>query len=260
MQYSMAGGHLWPWAAPQIVRFAHRTAHSGGRGARRYPLLDARSPIRLTRISFLLLIAVELVGPCGPRRAALDRDRSLAVPAFRADEDRAGAGARALSARARRRGYFEAAPARSLPLIMIVAARGARSQGTQSRHGDRSWSPTAFRCCFLPDFRGGGFSRHSPALVAAVPVAWHFLHDYQKQPRAHLPQSGNPMRWAPAGTSARRRSRSARAGLVGKGFVQGTQSRLNFLPEKNTDFAFSALGEEFGFTGLRRRCSSCSRS
>jgi len=37
--------------------------------------------------------------------------------------------------------------------------------------------------------------------------------------------------------------------MDGKGFVQGTQSRLNFLPEKNTDFAFSALGEEFGFMG-----------
>lgn len=38
-------------------------------------------------------------------------------------------------------------------------------------------------------------------------------------------------------------------GLTGKGFMQGTQSRLNFLPEKHTDFIFNTLAEEFGFMG-----------
>ena len=38
-------------------------------------------------------------------------------------------------------------------------------------------------------------------------------------------------------------------GLSGKGFLQGTQSRLNFLPEKQTDFIFTNFGEEFGFVG-----------
>jgi rod shape determining protein RodA len=38
-------------------------------------------------------------------------------------------------------------------------------------------------------------------------------------------------------------------GLAGKGFMQGTQSRLNFLPEKFTDFIWTVLGEEFGFAG-----------
>lgn len=38
-------------------------------------------------------------------------------------------------------------------------------------------------------------------------------------------------------------------GLAGKGFMQGTQSRLNFLPEKHTDFIFTTLAEEFGFLG-----------
>jgi rod shape determining protein RodA len=38
-------------------------------------------------------------------------------------------------------------------------------------------------------------------------------------------------------------------GWTGKGFMQGTQSRLNFLPEKHTDFIFTTLGEEFGFVG-----------
>lgn len=38
-------------------------------------------------------------------------------------------------------------------------------------------------------------------------------------------------------------------GLTGRGFMQGTQQRLNFLPEKHTDFIFVTLGEEFGFVG-----------
>lgn len=38
-------------------------------------------------------------------------------------------------------------------------------------------------------------------------------------------------------------------GWTGRGFMQGTQSRLNFLPEKHTDFIFTTLAEEFGFLG-----------
>src|SRR5690606_10694721 len=38
-------------------------------------------------------------------------------------------------------------------------------------------------------------------------------------------------------------------GWTGRGFMQGTQSRLNFLPEKHTDFIFNTLAEEFGFVG-----------
>ena len=38
-------------------------------------------------------------------------------------------------------------------------------------------------------------------------------------------------------------------GWSGRGFMQGTQSRLNFLPEKHTDFIFTSLAEEFGFVG-----------
>ena len=39
-------------------------------------------------------------------------------------------------------------------------------------------------------------------------------------------------------------------GLTGKGFLKGTQSYLDFLPEKHTDFIFTLFSEEFGFVGI----------
>ena len=55
--------------------------------------------------------------------------------------------------------------------------------------------------------------------------------------------------WAPGTTSASRRSPSAPGGSPGKGFLQGTQSGLNFLPQQHTDFIFSVISEEWGFAG-----------
>ena len=49
-------------------------------------------------------------------------------------------------------------------------------------------------------------------------------------------------------------------GMWGKGFLQGTQSHLSFLPEKQTDFIFTMLAEEFGLVGgadAARACSCC---
>jgi rod shape determining protein RodA len=77
---------------------------------------------------------------------------------------------------------------------------------------------------------------------------WQFLHDYQYR-RIDTFLTRRPTRWARATTSFRPRSRSGSGGWSGKGFMQGTQSRLNFLPEKHTDFIFTTLAEEFGFVG-----------
>ena len=49
-------------------------------------------------------------------------------------------------------------------------------------------------------------------------------------------------------------------GLMGKGFLKGTQSALNFLPEKQTDFIFATLAEEFGFVGAWRFAKASSKS
>ncbi len=86
-------------------------------------------------------------------------------------------------------------------------------------------------------------------LVASVPIAWQFLHGYQKQrvltflnPASDALGAGWNITQAEIALGS--------GGLTGKGLVQGTQSRLNFLPEKQTDFIGATLGEELGFVGF----------
>lgn len=86
------------------------------------------------------------------------------------------------------------------------------------------------------------------AAVAAVPVAWQFLHDYQKR-RVHtfLDPESDPLG---AGYNIMQSKIAIGSGrLFGTGFQQGSQSQLDFLPEKHTDFIFTMIAEEFGFVG-----------
>jgi rod shape determining protein RodA len=77
---------------------------------------------------------------------------------------------------------------------------------------------------------------------------WQFLHDYQyKRIDTFLDPAADPLG---AGYNIiQAKIALGSGGWSGKGFMQGTQSRLNFLPEKHTDFIFTTLAEEFGFLG-----------
>lgn len=77
---------------------------------------------------------------------------------------------------------------------------------------------------------------------------WQFLHDYQyRRIDTFLDPSADPLG---AGYNIlQAKIALGSGGWSGKGFMQGTQSRLNFLPEKHTDFIFTTLAEEFGFVG-----------
>ena len=79
-------------------------------------------------------------------------------------------------------------------------------------------------------------------------TAWQLLHDYQfRRIDTFLDPSADPLGAGYHISQAKIALGSG--GWAGKGFMQGTQSRLNFLPEKHTDFIFTTLAEEFGFVG-----------
>jgi rod shape determining protein RodA len=86
------------------------------------------------------------------------------------------------------------------------------------------------------------------AATAAVPAGWHFLRDYQKNRiYTFLDPESDPLG---AGYHIlQSKIALGSGGLFGKGFLLGSQSHLNFLPEKQTDFVFTTLAEEFGFVG-----------
>ena len=84
--------------------------------------------------------------------------------------------------------------------------------------------------------------------IAAMPVLWHFLKDYQKM-RIMVFMDPNV---DPLGSGYHIIQSKIAIGsgmLFGKGLFEGTQSQLNFLPENHTDFIFAVVGEELGFVG-----------
>lgn len=84
--------------------------------------------------------------------------------------------------------------------------------------------------------------------AAAAPIAWSVLHDYQ---RARVLTFLEPER-DPLGAGyhiLQSMIALGSGGAFGKGWLQGTQAQLSFLPEKHTDFVFTMLGEELGFAG-----------
>ncbi len=84
--------------------------------------------------------------------------------------------------------------------------------------------------------------------ISSLPIAWQFLHAYQKKRvLTFLNPESDPLGAGYHITQSKIALGSG--GIEGKGFLQGTQSHLNFLPEKQTDFIFTLWAEEWGFMG-----------
>jgi len=85
-------------------------------------------------------------------------------------------------------------------------------------------------------------------VLISMPVAWQFLKDYQKDRLMTFLSPEND----PLGTGyhiIQSMIAIGSGGILGKGFLKGSQTQLKFLPEQQTDFVFSVFAEEWGFTG-----------
>jgi rod shape determining protein RodA len=87
-----------------------------------------------------------------------------------------------------------------------------------------------------------------PLLGGAAIGAWHFIHDYQKQRILTFLNPEND----PLGAGyhiIQSQIAIGSGGVFGKGYMNGSQAQLEFLPERSTDFIFAVIGEEFGLLG-----------
>jgi rod shape determining protein RodA len=86
-------------------------------------------------------------------------------------------------------------------------------------------------------------------LAGLAPAVWYVMRDYQRQRVLTFLHPEND----PLGAGyhiIQSKIAIGSGGAYGKGWLQGTQSHLEFLPERSTDFIFAVLAEEFGLTGI----------
>ncbi len=85
-------------------------------------------------------------------------------------------------------------------------------------------------------------------VAAATPILWHFMHDYQRQRvLTFLDPTQDPL--GSGYHIIQSQIAIGSGGMYGKGWLNGTQSHLEFLPERSTDFIFAVFSEEFGLMG-----------
>ncbi|HUW74399.1 MAG TPA: rod shape-determining protein RodA [Methyloceanibacter sp.] len=243
--YSVAGGTFEPWASRQIVRFCFglallfAVAFSDIRwwlkGA--YPLYLA---------AFLLMLLVPLIGvESGGARRWLGYGELSFQPSEMMKITLVLALAR----------YYQWLPPEKIwrpdalfaPLLLIglpvLLALAQPDLGTAAL-----FAIIGGGMLFLAGVSWFYFAGAIAGVIIALPHAWEALHDYQKE---RVLTFIDPER-DPLGSGyhiLQSKIAIGSGGFTGKGFMQGTQAQLNFLPEKHTDFIFTMFAEEMGFIG-----------
>lgn len=252
MLYSVAGGSFSPWAEPQFKRFLLGMS---------VMLVVAMVPIWFWRnisilaylISVVLLLAVEFFGTVG---MGAQRWIDLGFMRLQPSELMKITSVMLLAA------YYDwLPPERSsrplwvlLPVLMILFPTFL-----VLRQPDLGTSILLMAAgggvMFLAGVHWAYFAAVIAAAVGAVTAVfqsrgsdWQLLKDYQyRRIDTFLDPSQDPLGAGYHITQSKIALGSG--GWSGRGYMQGTQSRLNFLPEKHTDFIFTTLAEEFGFIG-----------
>ncbi len=245
MLYSAAGGHLDPWASRQMARFAFGLAVLVA-----VAVTDIRLWLRYAyafyALSLVLLGAVEFGGTVG---MGAQRWIDLGIVNLQPSELMKVALVLAL-ARYFHGGSIEdvGRPLFLLTPLLMVGAPTALVLRQPDLGTAMILVIASVVLFFLAGIRLRNFALLGVAAAAAGPALWPFLKDYQK---VRVLTFLDPQRDPLGGGYHIIQSKIAlgSGGLFGKGFMQGTQSGLNFLPEKQTDFIFTMLAEEFGLVG-----------
>jgi rod shape determining protein RodA len=245
MLYSVAGGNLDPWAMRQIVRFG-----VGLVILLVFAMIDIKLWMALAYpfygVTIVLLLVVQFAGRFGK---GAERWIDLGIIQIQPSELAKLALVLALARFFHGRSFEDAVKLKSLVVPLGLIGLPVALVLMQPNLG------TALILCFIgacilfvSGLRWWIIIAGLLAVAGAVPIGWEFLHDYQKQ-RVYTfldPESD------PLGTGyniMQSYIAMGSGGLFGKGFLGGTQSQLDFLPEKHTDFILPMLGEEFGFAG-----------
>ena len=246
MLYSVAGGHFQPWALRQIGHFTLGLI---------VMLLAATIDIRMWMslaypayaVALLLLVAVDIVGHAG---LGAQRWISLGPLDLQPSELMKISLVLALSRYLHGKSVEEVSKPVPLAIGLAMIAIPAIFVVLQPNLGT-TLIIVADGCSllFLAGLSWWWIAPTLAAVAASVPLAWRFvLHDYQKtrvetflNPESDALGAGWNITQAKIAIGS--------GGVSGKGFLQGTQSRLNFLPEKQTDFIWTSFCEEFGFVG-----------
>jgi rod shape determining protein RodA len=245
MLYSAAGGDLDPWATRQMSRFAVGLVVMFG-----VALTDLRFWLRYAYGIFLvalaLLLAVDLIGS-----GAMGAQRWVNFGYFRVQPSEFMKIAMVLAlARYFHRITMEnmARPVQLLVPLGIVLVPALLVLKQPDLGTAVMITVVGAAMFYLAGVRIWKFAVVGVASLAAVPIVWRSLHSYQQERiLTYLDPERDPLG---AGYHILQSKIALGAGGIwGKGFLQGSQSHLNFLPEKQTDFIFTMLAEEFGIVG-----------
>jgi rod shape determining protein RodA len=245
MQFSASGGNLRPYAEPQLIRFIIGLCVMFT-AAFLSPRLIYHYTYHLYAAGFVMLVIVEIVGHIG-----MGAQRWVSL------------------------GFFNLQPSEFMKVFMVLAlAKFYHTVNVDQVDNKYSMLPpllmigapalliliqpnlgtatvltaTGVAILFAAGIKAWKFIVVGLIGVASLPVAWSMLHSYQKRRvMTFLDPESDPLG---AGYNIMQSKIAiGSGGTTGKGFLEGTQSQLSFLPEKQTDFIFTMLAEEFGMAG-----------
>ncbi len=245
MLYSVAGGHISPWASKQMLHVSVGLVLLTAAA-----LVDIRYWMNLAYplygVCILLLIAVEVVGHTG-----LGAQRWIQLGPIQLQPSELMKIALVLALARYLHGLDVEQVSKPLRLLVPLVMIGipAALVLKQPNLGTAIILAMDGACLlFLAGLSWWWILPTGTAVAAAVPIVWQFLHDYQKRRVLTFLNPQNDALGAGWNISQAEIAIGS-GGMTGKGYLHGTQGQLNFLPEKQTDFIVTSIGEEFGLLG-----------